>query len=639
MRRAVQGRTEARGVGPRHCGKYDRVDSASAVTKLESLFSADFDLEGWTLSECDSATELLDQLAHEFVERLRRGEQPTAEQFAASHPELAHEIRELFPTLQWMEQVSTGAPSGSTRRGRMADDAPCPGQLAEYRVVRRIGRGGMGTVYEAVQEPLGRRVALKVLSLRAADRGTLLERFRREVKTAANLHHTNIVPVFGVGESDGVHFYAMQYIDGQPLDKILAEAISGKSVAAPAALAVVDPCYYRAVARLGVQAADALAHAHGEGVLHRDVKPANMLLDSHGTLWVTDFGLARIEGSSELTVAEDVVGTLRYVPPERLEGRTDALGDVYSLGLTLYEFLTRRPAFEWTTRAELVNHILNRPIVRPRQIDRRIPRDLETIVLKAISREPEHRYRSSVALAEDLRRYLADRPVLARRLTAVERSWRWCRKNKMMAGVSMLAFLMMLTTACVSTVAFIRERSLMTDVRRSLRLVEAAETQSRRELFASYVSAAKLSQVSRRQGQRFDSLATIRKAVRLLPAMLLTGPELQVHRDQLRDLAISALALPDIRESGEYPASGFALDQLFLDRSVEHLPTDEFVIREWPAGTELDRLSHADQQTVFAFTPDRNTFLLLDPRRHTLERWQSGTTTRTPVAQLRKHKG
>ncbi|MCU0962855.1 MAG: WD40 repeat domain-containing serine/threonine protein kinase [Pirellulaceae bacterium] len=552
---------------------------------------------------------------------------------------LASEIRELFPTLQWMEQCSSGSYGGVSRRHGSAADAVCPPQLGEYRVVRRIGRGGMGTVYEAVQESLGRRVALKVLSPRDAENATLLERFKREAQAAASLHHTNIVPVFGVGESGGVHFYAMQYIEGQSLDRLLAEAASGETPSAPTALAAADASYYRAVARIGVQAADALAYAHAEGVLHRDVKPANMLLDSHGTLWLSDFGLARIEGLGDLTVAEDVVGTLRYVPPERFEGRTDARGDVYSLGLTLYEFLTRRPAFDTTTRAELVHQILHRPPLPPRRIDPRIPRDLETVVLKAISREPERRYASAAAMAEDLRRYLSDRPVSARRLTGAERSWRWCRKNRFLAGASAVAVLMLLATAVVSTLAYFRENQLRTDVQLALQRAQQAEADGRREVYGSYVSAVQASQVSRRQGQRWDSLSAIGKAARLLPALTLPAAESRQRREELRDLAISALTLPDVRELVDLPPSGVVLDPFHLDRSMERLSSGALVVRQWPAGTELARLPNVDESVVFTFTPERDTVLLLDRREHNLQRWQIGAVTPTPVAQVRQHDG
>src|SRR5205814_1149458 len=252
-------------------------------------------------------------------------------------------------------------------------------RLGDYRILREVGRGGMGVVYEAEQLSLGRRVALKVLPAHALSGAQRLERFRREAKAAAKLHHTNIVPVFGVGEADGVSFYAMQFIRGEGLDRVLhdvrhlrqphdgtvaAEAETGTAfgqsvahslaagcfesdpppVAAPSSsvsgLSSVgrsDAGYYRSVARIALQVADALAYAHKQGVLHRDIKPSNLLLDLQGTLWITDFGLAKAEGTDELTHAGDIVGTIRFMAPERFEGESLPQSDIYSLGVTLYE--------------------------------------------------------------------------------------------------------------------------------------------------------------------------------------------------------------------------------------------------------------------------------------------------------------
>ncbi len=365
-------------------------------------------------------------------------------------------------------------PTAAYQPAAVAPDGPRLERLGEYRILREVGRGGMGVVYEAVQESLGRHVALKVLPAAALLSPMYLERFRREAQAAARLHHTNIVPVFGVGEAAGVHFYAMQFIRGEGLDKVLADvrrvrqqsggtvtALREGSVAhglvtgrltAPAPGSATDPVgrsdapppsglsaggpradYCRGVARVGVQAAEALAYAHKQGVLHRDVKPANLLLDARGTVWITDFGLAKAEGAEELTQTGDILGTVRFMAPERFEGQSLPEGDVYALGATLYELLTLRPAFADTTRARLIDRVLREPPVPPRKIDARIPRDLETVVLKCLAKRPEERYRSADALAEELRRFLADRPIRARRATAAEQAWRWCRRNPVVA--------------------------------------------------------------------------------------------------------------------------------------------------------------------------------------------------------------
>src|SRR5262249_34424322 len=337
---------------------------------------------------------------------------------------------------------------------------------------------------------------------------THLERFRREARAAGRLHHTNIVPVFGTGECDGVHFYAMQFIPGQALDNVLhdlrrlregrgaqsapagqsspsasaawalytgefpggvaaagpveadadTEAVplekpmgSSASLSCSGLSAVSEGAYYRSVARVGLQVAEALAYAHRQGVLHRDVKPSNLLLDPQGTVWVTDFGLAKADDSDGLTGAGDVVGTLRYMAPERFDGKSLPQGDVYGLGLTLYELLTLRPAFDEVNRGRLIDRILHQGPPPPRQTDPRVPRDLETIVLKCVAKDPRERYASAEALAEDLRRFLADRPVLARRASWRERLWRWSRRNPVVAALTAAVAVLLVLIAAGSS--------------------------------------------------------------------------------------------------------------------------------------------------------------------------------------------
>ena len=455
------------------------------------------------MSDSTSGPDLFNLLADEFAERYRRGERPPLSEYAEKYPELADQIHELFPALVAIEQFGSGADLATGRTPPSPETAgSIPERLGDYRILREIARGGMGIVYEAVQESLGRHVALKVLPQYRMHDSNQLERFQREARAAAMLHHTNIVPVFGVGEHNGVHHYAMQYIEGQSLDAVLREVkrlrgfkpvegapssvpgddpalaasvalelvsgrFAGQSGAALKAVPVMasrsppagaDPAtmslgagpsssvsanlghsgssYYRSVARLVVQAAEALAYAHLHKLLHRDIKPSNLLLDLQGTIWVTDFGLVKAEGTDPLTQTGDIVGTLRYMAPERFRGQGDARSDVYALGLTLYEMLTLEPAFAADQRSLLIDKILNDEPSKPRQIDPRIPSDLETIALKAIARHPSDRYRAASELAEDLRRFLADRPILARRASAFEQARRWCRRNPLLAASS-----------------------------------------------------------------------------------------------------------------------------------------------------------------------------------------------------------
>jgi WD40 repeat protein/serine/threonine protein kinase len=422
----------------------------------------------------------VEALAEEFLARRRRGEQPAVSEYAARHPHLAGPIRDLFPALLLLEEAA-GDSLAEPPAGRAAS-APLS-QLGDYRILREVGRGGMGVVYEAEQGSLGRRVALKVLPAQLLGDERRVRRFEREARAAARLHHSNIVPVFGVGHEGATHYYAMQFITGLGLDRLLDELrrlraaaagaptaalpttadevarslvnarIRGDSPAvtvaegdgvapappaAPADMSSVsapDRRYWCSVARIGAQVAEALAYAHAQGVVHRDVKPANLLLDVRGTVWVTDFGLAKSFEDDGLTDPGDIVGTIRYMAPERFDGRSDARSDVYGLGLTLYELLVLRPAFDDADRKQVIKRILREDPARPRHLNPAVPRDLETIVLKATAREPAHRYQTADELAGDLKRFLEDRPIHARRVSPPERLWRWARRNPAIAAL------------------------------------------------------------------------------------------------------------------------------------------------------------------------------------------------------------
>ena len=320
-------------------------------------------------------------------------------------------------------------------------DDPHP-SIPGFSIIREVGRGGMGVVYEALELTLGRRVATQGTASGALNQRRQVERFRREAKAAASLHHTNIVPVFGVGEHAGQPYYVMEFIDGQGLDVVLKERRllrqDGSSPRPGAALRPLDAPdqpsgrdrpYFLSVARIGLQVAEAMDHADRQGVLHRDIKPSNLLLDTAGSVRITDFGLAKMADSEDLTDTGDIVGTLHYMAPERFQGRCDVRSDIYSLGLTLYDLVARARAFEASDRQQLIEKVLHQEPERLNRLAPKVPRDLETIIHKAIARVPEQRYATAALLAEDLRRFIDGRPILARPVRLWERSWRWCRRN------------------------------------------------------------------------------------------------------------------------------------------------------------------------------------------------------------------
>lgn len=491
------------------------------------------------MPETTDQHDLLDRLAEEFVSRRRQGERASIDEYVRQYPDLAEEIRDIFPTVLELEQLKVHKVVSSG--GTPASIGPVPlTRLGDFRVVREIGRGGMGVVYEAEQESLHRRVALKVLGTQLGMSARQKARFRREAEAAARLHHTNIVPIFGVGEDQGLQFYAMQFIEGVPLSRLVRawrEAAGGgpspdkasvpvssagslslvgavnellghdaaengdtpsggaaktliddsESPAVPSPLMQVtlepdsgvsgpprvvvqqklavtmgpkaEPiaptprehrAFWQEIVRIVIDVAQALAHAHHLGILHRDIKPANLLLDTTGAIWVTDFGLAKVETQDHtITRSGDFIGTLRYVAPEQLHGKADRRSDVYSLGLTLFELLTLQPAFADEPLAQIMQRQTRDLPRKPCSINPLIPRDLETITLKACASDPAHRYQSAEEFAADLRRFAEDRPIHARPVTWVERTWRWSRKNPIISALGSISALLLISLVMV----------------------------------------------------------------------------------------------------------------------------------------------------------------------------------------------
>jgi serine/threonine protein kinase len=440
---------------------------------------------------------ILAELVEELTAQLQAGKFVDPTRLARDHPDYEERLRRLLPALQALAGAATTS-HGQSQFSAQEHTLPFE-KLGEYRLIREIGRGGMGVVYEAEQISLNRRVAVKILALAAALDPRQRQRFLNEARAAAWLHHANIVPVFGVGCEQGVHYYVMQFIDGHTLAQVIADLRSStgdlrSSIFDPrnssqdrtswklfssnrkgleskfeirspdlearnSTLACLTtersnrtPAYFRAVATLGIQAAEALEYAHQGGLIHRDIKPANLLIDQRGSLWITDFGLARLPGDTGLTQTGDLLGTLRYMSPEQAQTRrgvVDHRADIYSLGVTLYELLTLEPLFNEQNRADLLNKILNDDPIAPRRLNRSVPVELETIVLKAIAKSPLDRYATAQEMANDLSRFLTDKPVLARRPSLVERTGKWLRRHRAVVrtaaafvaiGVVLLAF-------------------------------------------------------------------------------------------------------------------------------------------------------------------------------------------------------
>ncbi len=404
---------------------------------------------GAAFSRASTGTVRVAKILEEYQAELDAGRTPDRQAILAKHSDIATELALAIDSL---EQIRALVPAlgnafaGITVSGDAGGGTLNGLPLGDFRIIREIGRGGMGIVYEAEQLSLGRTVALKVLPFAASLDEKQLRRFRVEAQAAAQLHHPNIVGVYAVGSDRGVHFYAMQYVEGQPLSAIIHDlahvhtetpSLDDDSTTPSHVLATErsadSVAYFRSVARLGVQAAEALSYAHSEGVIHRDIKPANLLVNAKKKLWIADFGLARIANDANLTHTRDVLGTARYMSPEQALGQHDRIDhhtDIYSLGVTLYEFLTLEHAFAGGDREELLRRILSEEPRLPSQANPAIPADLETIVLKAISKAPEDRYATAQHLADDLERYLEDRPILAKRPTLWQKLRKFSRRHR-----------------------------------------------------------------------------------------------------------------------------------------------------------------------------------------------------------------
>ncbi|MEN6407116.1 MAG: serine/threonine-protein kinase [Thermoguttaceae bacterium] len=434
-----------------------------------------------------SEEELL-AVVQQYMRELEAGRRPSRAQWVARYPHLQPALGDCLDGVNLMHEAAASIkPSDSPSAGLGVGLQPGM-PLGDFQIVREIGRGGMGIVYEATQLSLGRRVALKTLPLAAGFDPKYLQRFRQEAQAAAQLHHANIVPVYAVGCERGVNFYAMQLIDGQSLDVVIRQlcretgrngAAASESVARTPRMwtgaffdvppteplrrdaskpPVIAPLQekrpgdaeqitrlsadlstesntaqvYRTMADLMAQAAEALEYAHRQGIIHRDIKPANLLVDMNRHLWIADFGLAHLHSEQNLTRTGDVLGTIRYASPEQVSGQRvmlDPRTDLYSLGATFYELITLRPVFTSATRQSLLQQILNHDPIAPRTIDRSIPPELETILLKLLSKRPEDRYGSAQELADDLRRFLRDEPILAQPPSFADRVRKWGRRH------------------------------------------------------------------------------------------------------------------------------------------------------------------------------------------------------------------
>ena len=387
--------------------------------------------------------------------------------------------------------------------------SPAPASFGDYTLLEEIDRGGMGVVFRARQISLNRTVALKMILAGQLAGEAEVRRFRSEAEAAASLDHPHIVPIYEVGEHAGRHYFSMRLVEGQSLARVIDRYAH-------------DP---RGAARLLATVARAVHYAHQRGILHRDLKPANILIDLQGQPHVTDFGLAKQVGKdSDLTSSGAVLGTPNYMAPEQVSGKTRRLTtatDIYSLGAILYHLLTGAPPFDAGTPLDTLRRLIEQEPVRPSSIRREVDRDLETICLKCLEKDPARRYGSAEALAEDLERWLGHEPILARRASAIWRLTKWAQRNPKFAAALGLLHL----------VAALGLAGILVQWHRA----QAARQVAIEQLRESYLAQAQARRFSARPGRRFLSLDVLAKAAAIRPSLA------------LRNEVIACLPLVDLR--------------------------------------------------------------------------------------------
>ncbi|MHC4946341.1 MAG: tetratricopeptide repeat protein, partial [Planctomycetota bacterium] len=439
-------------------------------------------------SKPENPDTLLQQAFEEFCEAWIDGKEPDPEAFCQKYPSFEHVLRERIEEFIFVTRgLKTGhakGPIGPPMPEEKSGEVKYK-KLGDFSIIREIGRGGMGVVYDARQISLKRNVALKVLPAHLTLRKEAVERFKREASTAARLNHPGIVDIYAVGEEGGTHFFAMEFVEGTPLDRVIARfrkdgslPLDGSEVAhivgeglhrperdpsstETSAEHEVQPgteekkdetrskvwnkTYIESACRLVTQVADALDYAHRAGVIHRDVKPSNILVRVNGTSVLTDFGLAREEGLPSVTVTGEFAGTPHYVSPEQAMPRrkkVDNRSDIYSLGVTLYELLTLKRPFDGKTSQEVLGKIISKEPPLLRAQNNLIPRDLEKICMAALEKDANRRYQSAGEFRDDIQRFLDFKPVKARPVGVVRRTWRLIRRNPAYASLGLVLFLL-----------------------------------------------------------------------------------------------------------------------------------------------------------------------------------------------------
>jgi WD40 repeat protein len=520
------------GLTPAQVAAALRVDQQERWGIGDRVPAADYLLDFPTIRGDPEAA--LEIIYGEVLIREQLGEAPTPEEYLRAYPEYAEPLRDLIELHRALgatpvcdSNAATMGPSAIPPRrppGRAVGDPASRAfmpSLAGYEIVEELGRGGMGVVYRARQVRLNRAVALKMILAGDLAGPEARVRFLQEAEVVARLHHPHIVQVYAIGDYGRHPYIEMEYVAGGSL----ADRLDG------------SPWQARDAVRLIETLARALHEAHRLGIVHRDLKPANVLLATDGTPKVADFGLAKLlDGGSGLTQSNHVLGSPSYMAPEQAGGRAREVGpaaDVYALGAVLYELLTGRPPFRAATELETLEQVRSAEPVPPGRLEPGLPRDVETIALKCLEKEPTKRYATAADLAEDLRRFGASEPIRARPAGGAERVWRWCRRRPALAALAAAVVLLLAVLAFGAPLAVL-------SLRRERDLARAAEQLAREKLWQASLFGARASRLGGQAGQRFESLSLLAQAAKIR------------KEPTLRDEAIACLALADLRILSEW---------------------------------------------------------------------------------------
>ncbi|WP_088256289.1 serine/threonine-protein kinase [Fimbriiglobus ruber] len=518
----------------------------------------------------------------DYQAELEQGRRPDRGCYLSRHPELAAAITPYLDGLDWFHRGARNLTRSRPISARIETGLGGGDRVGDFEIVREIGRGGMGVVYDALQVSLGRRVALKILPAEFAADPTRLRRFTVEAQSAAAAAHPHIVPVYAVGEDRGVHYIAMRLVDGVALDSVVTgvaafRASDGHSAAmAPAnatpsggeipppeefvALARRDRrAYHRAVARLGEQVARALDHAHQSGVVHRDVKPPNLLLGRDGHVWVTDFGLAQFADAGTVTRTGATIGTFRYMSPEQASGdarRLDHRTDVYSLGASLYELLTGRPVFTSAEPGALLRQIARDEPPGPRIADPTVAIDLETVLLKSMQKDPRDRYAAAAEFADDLGRFLGGRSVLARRPSVWDRAKKWAARHPAAVAATLVSLLTVVIASSIATAIVLAQQ---TEIRNAYTAEQNRADEAERRFRQSKelgdlvlrISEEEIGSDSPFQGPRRRLLLAALENYRKLLAASPEDPAVRAELDRVASQVRDLLAEQDVARESE----------------------------------------------------------------------------------------